>query len=68
MMIYFNNYNKIMMIDSTGKEVKEVGNASAASGLDYHLGQKRLFYTDTEKRKVFRTSLGGSGGSVLDYR
>ena len=40
-----------MMIDSTGKEVKEVGNASAASGLDYHLGQKRLFYTDTEKRK-----------------
>ena len=68
MMIYFNNYNKIMMIDSTGKEVKEVGNASAASGLDYHLGQKRLFYTDTEKRKVFRTSLAGSGGSVLDYR
>ena len=69
MMLYFNNYNKIMMIDSSGKQVKEVGNASAASGLDYHLGNKKLFYTDTEKRKVFVTSLSSqSGAPPLDYR
>ena len=69
MMLYFNNYNKVMMIDSTGKQVKEVGNASAASGLDYHLGNKKLFYTDTEKRKVFVMSLtSNNGGQLLDYR
>jgi hypothetical protein len=53
MMLYFNNYNKIMMIDSTGKQVKEVGNASAASGLDYHLGKWRRRKLFWEKRKVF---------------
>jgi low density lipoprotein-related protein 2 len=68
MMLYFNNYNKVMMIDSTGKQVKEVGNTSAASGLDYHLGNKKLFYTDTEKRKVFVMSLtSNNGGQLLDY-
>ena len=58
-----------MMVDSTGKQVKEVGNASAASGLDYHLGMKKLFYTDTEKRKVFRMSLtSNNNAQPLDYR
>ena len=69
MMLYFNNYNKIMMIDSTGKQVNEVGKAQAESGLDNHLGKKKLFYTDTEKRKVFRMSLTSSNnGQPLDYR
>ena len=59
-----------MMVDATGKQVKEIGNASAASGLDYHLGQKHLFYTDTEKRKVFRMPLTGAtpGSPLLDIR
>lgn len=57
MMLFFTHYNKIMMMDDSGNQLKQIVNTSAASGLDYHHGQGKLFYTDTEKRRLFQIPL-----------
>ncbi len=70
MSLYFTLHDKIYMMDRQGKDIKQIKDASAASGLDYHFNQSRLFYTDTDKRKVFRTSLDpeqAAGRALVDY-
>ena len=42
-----------MVMDPSGKVVRELTNASEASGLDFHLGQKVIVFTDTETRKIY---------------
>ncbi len=39
---------------------RKIRETSAASGLDYHLAKNKLFYTDTDKRKVFKMPLDES--------
>jgi serine/threonine protein kinase HipA of HipAB toxin-antitoxin module len=56
-------HQHVVVVDTDGKLVREIGNASAASGLDYHLKDNLLFYSDVNARKVFRSSLTGSGSS-----
>ena len=70
MMLYVAHHTKILMMDRTGKDIRQVKETNEASGLDYHLGQERLFFTDTDKRKVFRMALDPEkdrGRVVVDY-
>ncbi|XP_040583657.2 LOW QUALITY PROTEIN: low-density lipoprotein receptor-related protein 2 [Lepeophtheirus salmonis] len=43
----------IYQFDQNGKEIKKVTNASDASDIDFNWRRKRLFFTDTEKKKVY---------------
>lgn len=49
--------------------MREVTNATAASGLDFHYKRNNLFYTDTEQRKVFKMALTPESSTMktLDY-
>ena len=67
MQLFFAHYQHVIVVDTDGKLVREIGNASAASGLDYHLTRNYLYYSDVNARTVYRTPLSGSGsGSQLD--
>ena len=57
MQLYFAHYQRIVVLDSEGKLVREMGNATAASGLDYHLKKNLLFFTDVNARKVYQVRL-----------
>lgn len=68
MQLYFAHYQHVVVVDADGKLVKEMGNTSAASGLDYHLKKNLLFFTDVNARKVYQMPLTGTGtnNSPLD--
>ena len=71
MMIYFTHTDKIFKMDVNGNNRQEVANATAASGLDYHLKKNLLFFTDTDKRKVYQVHLNERGSRSVtgrDYR
>ena len=57
MQLFFAHYQHVIVVDTDGKLVREIGNASAASGLDYHLTRNYLYYSDVNARKVYRTPL-----------
>jgi len=54
MQIYFAHNQQIVVLDKDGKLARELGNATSASGLDYHLKRNKLFYTDVDAKKVFQ--------------
>ena len=51
-------------MDKGGVDVKELRTTAAASGIDFHFGKDVLFFTDTDKRKVFKTSFTASNSKV----
>jgi len=61
MKLYVAQHSKILAVDLTptdnGNNAKQIMDTESASGLDYHLKKKALFYTDVEKRKVFRIGI-----------
>ena len=59
MVLFAAYHNKIVAIDPTSKDhVREViSNATEASGLDFHLAKRIIFYTDTEKKKIYKDLL-----------
>jgi len=68
MMIYFTHTDKIFKMDVNGNNRQEVANATAASGLDYHLKKNLLFFTDTDKRKVYQVHLNERGSRSVTGR
>ena len=54
MTLLFAYHNKLVAMDPTGKTVKQLTNASDASGVDFHLSKEFIFFTDTERRKVYK--------------
>ena len=71
MKIYFTHTDTIYSMDSRGNSRKAIANATKASGLDFHYKRKLLFFTDTEKRKVYQMQLDESGEKAIskrDYR
>ena len=51
-----------IQMDQHGNGQEEVvSNVSAVSGLDFHYKKNVLFYSDTEKRKIYRIHLDKSG-------
>ncbi len=68
MQLYFAHYQRVVVLDSEGKLVREMGNATAASGLDYHLKKNLLFFTDLNARKIYQMPLTATGttNSPLD--
>jgi low density lipoprotein-related protein 2 len=72
MRLYFAHHNKIWRVGENGNNLELVRNTSAASGIDFHLVQNALFFTDTEKRKVFKIPLKEdsnkkAGRDIKDY-
>ena len=45
---------------------QELLTTSAASGIDFHLVKDALFFTDTDKRKVFKRGFGASNSKLKD--
>lgn len=52
MRLYFAYHNVILKIDSEGIFVDTVANTTSSSGLDFHIGKGRLYWSDLETRKV----------------
>ena len=57
MTLFFAYHNKLVVMDPTGKTVREVTNASEASGLDFHLKRKVIVFTDTDTRKIYKLKM-----------
>ena len=57
-------------MDNLGHSKKAIANATSASGLDFHYKRNLLFFTDTDKRKVYQMQLTKSGTAIhkRDYR
>ena len=71
MKLYFTHTNMIYSMDSNGQNKVAIANATAASGLDFHFKRQLLFFTDTEKRKVYQLRLDNSRTKTIskrDYR
>ena len=78
MQLYFTHIDTIYKMDVSNCENKcaggtptQVANATAASGLDFHYKRRLLFFTDTNKRKVYQLRLDSTGTKTLsrrDYR
>ena len=71
MRLYFTHTNMIYSMDMDGKNKVDIANATAASGLDFHYKRRLLFFTDTNKRKVYQLRLDSTGTKTLsrrDYR
>ena len=71
MKLFFTNTDTIWTMDKQGNGRTAVANATAASGLDFHYKRKLLFFTDTDKRKVYQMQLDDAGAKAThrrDYR
>jgi low density lipoprotein-related protein 2 len=71
MKIFFTHTDSIYSMDSRGNSRKAIANATAASGLDFHYKRKLLFFTDTDKRKVYQMQMDDSWTKAIhkrDYR
>lgn len=54
MTLFFAYQNKIIVMDPNSKTIREVTNATEASGVDFHLNERTIFFTDTEARKIYK--------------
>ena len=68
MKIFFTHTDTIYSMDNHGNNMKAIANATAASGLDFHYKRKLLFFTDTEKRKVYQMQLDETGTKAINKR
>jgi low density lipoprotein-related protein 2 len=71
MRLYFTHTNMIYSMGMDGKDKVDIANATAASGLDFHFKRRLLFFTDTDKRKVYQLRLDSTGTKTIskrDYR
>ena len=68
MKIFFTHTDTIYTMDSRGNKRTAIANATAASGLDFHYKRRLLFFTDTEKRKVYQMQLDESGKKAINKR
>jgi low density lipoprotein-related protein 2 len=71
MRLYFTHTNMIYSLGMDGKNKVDIANATAASGLDFHFKRRLLFFTDTDKRKVYQLRLDSTGTKTIskrDYR
>ena len=68
MKIFFTHTDTIYTMDSRGNKRNAIANATAASGLDFHYKRRLLFFTDTEKRKVYQMQLDESGKKAINKR
>ena len=67
MRLYFAHADKVQHVSPGGSDPQELLTTSAASGIDFHRVKDALFFTDTEKRKVFRRSFSASNTKLKDY-
>lgn len=68
MRLYFTHTNMIYSMDMNGKNRMDIANATAASGLDFHYKRRLLFFTDTDKRKVYQLRLDETGTKPINKR
>ena len=54
MKLIFAYHNKLVVMDKTGKTVRQLTNASDASGVDFHLNKEFIYFTDTTTRKIYK--------------
>lgn len=54
MTLFFAYQNKVIVMDPASKNIREVTNASDASGVDFHLKERTIFFTDTDARKIYK--------------
>jgi len=64
MKIFFTHTDTIYSMDNLGHSKKAIANATSASGLDFHYKRNLLFFTDTDKRKVYQMQLTKSGTAI----
>ena len=67
MRLYFAHANRVQHISPGGGDPQELLTTAAASGIDFHLVKDALFFTDTDKRKVFKRSLNAANAKLKDY-
>ena len=57
MKLIFAYHNKLVVMDKSGKTVRQLTNASDASGVDFHLKNKLIYFTDTTTRKIYKLTM-----------
>jgi low density lipoprotein-related protein 2 len=67
MRLYFTHTDMIYSMDLDKNRV-DIANATEASGLDFHFKRKLLFFTDTNKRKVYQLRLDETGTKTISKR